>query len=240
LARASTPSFFRCWPTPLPDRLRAFLSSRDVPPDLRRDRCRDRRGARGRCRHPVPLMRPVEAARTARQSQRDADAEPPELRAGDADAHAHGPRCPHALSEPEAVALRDASAAQSVSSAVRLSEHPLEPTPRWALVAQRSEQQKPEVLRPRRALPRLALRLPAPWPRGDDALRLLRRVRLARASRRPRERRSRPRAADESRPAERQHVRASHAPNERGCEQPDRHSTDSNGCAQARPFDEED
>jgi len=91
-------------------------------------------------------MQPDEAVRMARRSQWDADAERLERRA--ADAAAHDPQCPRALSEPAAVA-RPAAPAQSVSWAVRLSEHPPASKPRWARAAELEEWLKPEVLLPR-------------------------------------------------------------------------------------------
>jgi len=172
----------------------------------------------------------------ARQSQWDADAERPELLAADADAR--GPRCPRALSEPAAVGRPDARA-RSVSWAVRSSEHPPASELQWALAAELKEWLKPEVLLPRQRVPQPVLLLLAPSPRDGDASRHPLQV-PARASLRQKERQSRLRAADESRPAERQHVRASRAPNGRGCEQPDRRSADSDGCGRVRPFDEGD
>ncbi len=186
-------------------------------------------------------MRPGEAAYTVLPSQLDADAERRGLQAAAADARGHrGRRRATSLRAPSGTAARPAAREQPVSWSVRLSEHRPALTRRSVPVEQ-PELEGPVLSFPQQSVSRLAVPPTlARSPHGDDASMRLRPTRRALASRQAPERLPRFRDAGESRPAERQRVRASRAPNGRGCEQPDRRSADSNGCARGRPSDEGD
>ena len=75
-------------------------------------------------------------------------------------------------------------------------------------------------------------------PRDDAGERCLLRLAPVRLSLRVGRARSPLRGDDAPPPAARQPARASHAPSERECGQPDRRSADSDGCAQERPSGE--